>query len=157
MRFLEHQPRAMPEGRSGNTLSGHSVYIGLSYVRIPMFRNTVTRGRHREGAGPCDRTLAYLSTEYEQVLKREVFKTGQTSTLPDHGEFIRLSCWSSLFSASARPTWGCTQAKVAHEPTWLDSGILAGHRVQWPVWNSSTSKSEVSGGSDCILGAVWSV
>jgi hypothetical protein len=69
--FLEHQPGAMLEAGQGHPF-WHSVYIGLSYVRnsdVPEYRDEVAIAKVRA----LRPDAAYLSTEYEQVLKREVF------------------------------------------------------------------------------------
>ena len=115
--FLEHQPRAMLEAGQGHPF-WHSIYIGLSYVRnsdVPEYRDEVAIAKVRA----LRPDAAYLSTEYEQVLKREVFKLAKRRPfLIMANLFVKLVV-VSLFCICAANV-GLYAAKVAHKPTWLD-------------------------------------
>jgi len=70
--FLEQQPGSMLESRRVHPL-WHSIYIGLSYVKnsdIPAYSDEVAAAKVRESRPEA----AYVSSEYEQVLKREILK-----------------------------------------------------------------------------------
>jgi hypothetical protein len=115
--FLEHQPGAMLESGQGHPF-WHSIYIGLSYVRnsdVPEYRDEVAIAKVRA----LRPEAVYLSPEYEQVLKREIFKLAKRRPfLILANLFVKLVV-VSLFCICAA-NLGLYAAKLAPKPVWSE-------------------------------------
>jgi hypothetical protein len=115
--FLEHQPGAMLESGRVHPF-WHSIYIGLSYVRnsdVPEYRDEVAFAKVRA----LRPEAAYPSTEYEQVLKQEIFNLAKRRPFLILANLFAKLMTVLLFCICAANV-GLYAAKLARKPAWLE-------------------------------------
>jgi hypothetical protein len=115
--FLEHQPGAMLESGRAHPF-WHSIYIGLSYVKnseVPEYKDEVAFAKVRD----LRPEAVYPSTEYEQVLKWQVFKLAKRRPFLILANLFAKLVVVSLFCICAANV-GLYAAKLARKPAWLD-------------------------------------